>query len=210
MKVLVDQKYKIALILLLLAAITIRVINLTWGLPFSDRLARPYHPDEQKIIIGALSFPNNIQTNRDFRYPTFMHNSLGLLSLPVKHFVSILPVDFDVGFFHIYLMGRIYSVIAGVGAIIVVYLLSKRLFDTKTGILAAALTSFSLYHVQASAWATVDTMSSLLMVAFIFVAYLAIYDFKNLVSFTGAGIVFGMLFGTRYTGGIAAIVFLVF
>lgn len=107
-------------------------------------------------------------------------------------------------------MGRIYSVIAGVGAIILVYLFAMRLFDAKTGILAAALTSFSLYHVQASAWATVDTMSSLFMIAFIFVAYLAIYDFKNLVSFTGAGIVFGLLLGTRYTGGVAAIVFLVF
>jgi hypothetical protein len=174
MKILINHKSKIILFFLLLAATTIRVSSLTWGLPFSDRLARPYHPDEQKIITGAQFFPSNIQTNQDFRYPTFMHHSLGSLSIPVKHVVSILPVDFDVGFYHIYLMGRIYSVIAGVGAIIIVYLFAQRLFDTKTGILAAALTSFSLYHVQASAWATVDTISSLLMVAFIFVAYLAI------------------------------------
>jgi len=67
----------------LLAGFALRVSCITWGLPL-DEYTGYYHPDEGKIVRGAMDFPADILHRQDLRYPTFYHYAIGTLTLPVR------------------------------------------------------------------------------------------------------------------------------
>ena len=207
-KIISIPRHRWILVFILLGAIIIRLLGILWGLPYADRLEGIYHPDERKIIESALEFPEHIQTNTDLRYPTFMHYSLGIVIQLIEVSTNLLSIQFPIVFVRGYLLGRLFSVLVGAGAIVFVFLYGKREYDEKVALLASFFTAFSLYHVQASSWATVDGLSAFLMIAFIFFTTRAVLYVKTKAAYLLAGIFFGLLMGTRYTGVIGLIAFI--
>jgi hypothetical protein len=187
------------LLLILLVGFVFRLSGIFWGLPYIKYM-RFYHPDESKIIDGAYEFPAHILTNLDLRYPTAFHYSLGILSFPLR----LLPYPED--YYAIYLVGRVLSVLAGTAAILVVFLLARKIFDRRIALLAAFLLAFSMLHVANSAWATTDVMSSFLMALFLLVLLDTIEsDTPSPRRAILTGVVLGLLVGVKYTGAIAII-----
>jgi hypothetical protein len=176
---------------------TFRLSGIFWGLPLVKYMGF-YHPDESKIIDGAYEFPGHIITNLDFRYPTAFHYTLGILSLPLR----LIPYPDD--YYAIYTMGRILSVTFGTTTILLIYFLTKLIFDRRHALLAASLIAFSMLHVANSAWATTDVLSSFWMTLFLLLLIKSLESHSNRPA-VFAGISLGLLVGTKYTGGLAII-----
>lgn len=177
--------------------------GILWGLPILDRLESRYHPDEPKIIEGAVGFPGHVLANKDLRYPTFLHYSIGSLSLPFFWLRSDPSLHFQV----VHFLGRLASVVAGVGAILLTFVYARRHYGDRTALLASGFLAVSMYHAQNSAWATTDVASSFFLILFLIAARRAIELDKSLRSFVLAGATLGLLIGTKYTGAFGAIPF---
>jgi hypothetical protein len=201
------QTHHWILILILITGLAFRLTGIFWGIRFLNPYTGTYHPDEPKIIDGAVKFPGHILENTDLRYPTLMHYSIGLISLPLKY---LIPADTkkDIRFDIVTIIGRLFSISAGIGAVVFTYLLTKKIFDKRTALLASFLLSFSMYHVINSSWATTDVSISFFLVLFLFLLINAV-ERNTSVYYIGAGIALGFLIGTKYTGALALISFIV-
>lgn len=185
--------------ILLICALLLRAAMLGWGLPIGNPHARPYHPDEAKIIEAAAQFPAHIVENTDFRYPTFLHYLVGAVSAVVW---GPQP-GVDGHFWAIYLLGRVVSLLAGLAAVGLLYQYGVRYLCRPQALLAAALLSFSLYHAQSSAWATTDVTSAFMLTATLLAGRWAAEETGSPWAFAAAGLLFGALIGVRYTGLVA-------
>jgi len=72
-----DNTWK-ALSVVILIGFVLRALGITWGIPILDPLEGFYHPDQVKIIAGAVTFPQHIIENTVFQYPTFYHYFIGI------------------------------------------------------------------------------------------------------------------------------------
>ena len=123
--ILVDTPIKRLLVALLVFSFTYRAYGIFWGLPPFD--VAIYHPDEPKVIWGAVDFPSDISERTDLRYPTGFHYLIALLSWP---FVEILGQSAGMTKFEAtHLIGRTISILMGTLSVGFTYLLSKKLLE---------------------------------------------------------------------------------
>ena len=198
---------KLLISILLLAAI-LRIQGIFWGIPVFDPLVHSYHPDEPKIIRGAYLFPRDILTNTDFRYPTFYHYFLGALSFPLKSTFENSGWSSDIYKIYLAILGRFMSVLLGMGAIFLTFVVAKRLYNEKVGLLSALFLSLCLYHVQNSAWATLDVPNSFFFILTFYFAF-RIYEVPTSKFYFLTGVSLGILVGTKYFGGVSLISILI-
>ena len=182
---------------IIVLAFLLRVPNIYWGVPSTFPPARAYHPDEPKIIQGALDFPKDVLTNTDLRYPTFLHYALGVLSTPLKIFY---PTNSLALYRSINLLGRWIVLLLSLTTLILVYRLGRDLGDKRQGLLASLLLSFSLYHAQSSVWATTDVPLAFFTTLFVFLSWRAFRSQDTTKTYLLAGMLFGIVVGTKYTG----------
>lgn len=201
-----QKQTKKLLIWIMLFAFFLRVQGLFWGIPIFDPLVHSYHPDELKIIYAAHSFPDDIFTNTDFRYPTFFHYFIGMLSLLLKLIFKLNNWSFNI--MYITILGRLVSAFLGVGSIFLTFVLGKRLYNEKVGLLAAVFLSLSLYHVQSSGLATLDVPNSFFLILTIYLAF-RMYNEPKTIFYFLTGVSLGILVGTKYFGGVVIISILV-
>ena len=198
-KILRDNlKSKYLIGILLLAAI-LRFPGIFWGIPVFDPMVQSYHPDEPKIINGALKFPHHILTNNDLRYPTFYHYFLGALSIPAKIIFKLLNWPEENYQIFLSIFARFISILLGIGAVFLTFILAKKLYNEKTGLLSALFLSLSLYHVQNSSWATLDAANSFFLILTVLLAF-KLYENPSLKFYVLTGISLGILTGTKYNG----------
>lgn len=187
------------LFLILFVAFAYRFSGIFWGLP--PLSPTYYHPDEPKIIEGALNFPLDIIQRQDLRYPTGLHYTLALITWPGENIYQYFGRD-PMPFVH--LTGRLLSVTFGTGTILLVYFLTRRFYDRLVALVAATALGFSMYHVTNSAWATTDVATSFFLTLFLLLLDSAIKKRSSKYA-VFAGISLGMLVGVKYTGAIAII-----
>jgi hypothetical protein len=198
---------KLLISILLLAAI-LRFQGIFWGIPVFDPLVHSYHPDEPKIIKPASLFPRHLLYNTNFQYPTFYSYFLGTLSIPVKLIFKIKGWSFDIYQIYISIFARFLTVLLGVGSIFLTFVLGKRLYNEKVGLLSALFLSLSFYHVQNSAWATLDVPNSFFSILTLYLAF-RMYEEPTPKFYFLTGVSFGVLIGTKYSGAIVLISILI-
>lgn len=203
-----NSSSKKLLISILFFAAILRFQGIFWGIPIFDPLVHGYHPDEPKIIEGAYSFPRHLLTNTDLRYPTFYHYFLGTLSIPVKVVFKIEGWHSDIYKIYVAIFGRFMSILLGLGSIFLTFVLAKQLYNEKVGLLSALFLSLSLYHVQNSAWATLDVPNSFFFILTLYCAF-KMYEEPSPKSYLLTGISLGILIGTKYNGAIILISILI-
>jgi hypothetical protein len=196
------------LIWIILIAAILRFQGIFWGIPLFDPMVQNYHPDEPKIINGAYKFPNHILTNNDLRYPTFYHYFLGTLSIPAKIIFKIAEQPEQQYQLFVSVFARFISIILGVGAVFLTFVLAKKLYNEKTGLLSASFLSLSFYHVQNSSWATLDAANSFFLVLTALSAY-KMYESPSLKFYILTGFSLGILTGTKYNGITAILLILI-
>ncbi len=203
-----NSSYKDLMIGILLLAAILRFQGIFWGIPTFDPLVHGYHPDEPKIIQGAYSFPHHLLTNTDLRFPTFYHYFLGTLSIPVKLIFKVNEWPFDAYQIYVAIFGRFMSILLGLGSIFLTFVLAKRLYNEKVGLLSALFLSLSLYHVQNSAWATLDVPNAFFFMLTLCFAF-KMYEDPTPKFYFLTGVSLGILVGTKYNGVIALVTILI-
>ena len=192
------------LIVVIFLALVIRLPGIFWGLPIFDKYAVAYHPDEPKIIYGALAFPEDIFHNEDLRYPTGLHYFVGILVLPLDALATSSLLSKTLFRDLTFIIARLVSISHGLGAIFLVYLFGKHVYNTNTGLIAAALLTVSLYHARHSSIATTDVTSSFWVMAVLIFLYRFSPKSRSR-EYVILGILTGLLTGVKYSGGIIVV-----
>ncbi len=154
--------YEAALVLVLLLALYLRVTGQNWD------GEQHLHPDERFLTMVASA----IQPVDSLRaYFDTAHSSLnpanrgfgfyvyGTLPLFVTRYVA--QAVHKTGYGQIHLVGRTLSALADLLLVFLVYLLGARLFDRRVGLVAAALSAFTVTEIQQAHFFTVDNFFNL-------------------------------------------------
>ena len=143
------------LVVILVVALSLRLYGINWD----EGYVHSPHPDERNIIflIEGLEFPTPgdlgdlLDAERSPWNPgQFAYGSFPLYLLKIAH--SLIPGDvYDVS-----TVGRGISALADVFVVFLTYLLGARLYGRRQGLLAAALVSLAVIHIQLSHFLTFD------------------------------------------------------
>ncbi|MFH0948015.1 MAG: glycosyltransferase family 39 protein [Elusimicrobiota bacterium] len=209
-----EKKEKIYLILILLLSITLRVIGLNWGLPNKYHTVT-YHPDENTHLVNLqamnpskLNFsPLSERNPLAFGEGTF-HLYLYAATLKILSITKWLTIVKSEEFYFkntgewrkFFLVGRVLSVIFGVLTVWVTYLVSKKFYGERVGLLSALFIGILPIHIVYSQYLLMNVPGVFwIVIAFVF--------FKNIIDkgekkdYIFAGISTGLAISTRYSAG---------
>ncbi len=200
----VNKSHKLIFVLILIVSLCVRLPNITWGLSTFNEFGKPtgFHPDEFKVILGVKGYPKDIVIRTDFRYPTAIHYTLGILTIPLRLKKNLIPLPLDVDIY--YIIGRLGMVLIGTLSVASTYQLGKKILSPAVGLLAASFLAVSLYHVRNSALVTTDVPTSLLMPIVVLLT-LAIDGKTSFWHYVKLGAAVGLLVGIKYTGAFVVI-----
>ncbi|MDW8119386.1 MAG: DUF2298 domain-containing protein [Chloroflexota bacterium] len=152
-----------ALALLLLVALGLRLFGLNWD---GGHL---FHPDERAILwcVNDLGRDPSYYTTRRFcgtadapwNPQWFPYGSLPLYLLKVIQ-VALSPWK-DLGMADLRIPGRVLTGLADTLIVLGVFLLGRRLFGMREGVLGAFLATFAVIHIQLAHFFTADTFLAL-------------------------------------------------
>jgi 4-amino-4-deoxy-L-arabinose transferase-like glycosyltransferase len=202
------------LALILLLALGIRL----WGIDFD--LPNLYHPDEDALIMPALS----ILKTGDFEPTRLEYGSFQIYLLTGVFTAAYLLLARDgrigdpnnlpiyergsypmlYGFPEFYLVARMVSAFAGVGTVLLTYLLVRRLSNPRVALLAAALASVTPMLVDNAHYSTPDSFFTLMVMLSLYLLVRAYDNWQSdsLWSFLGAAFVCGLATSTKYNGAV--------
>jgi len=224
----IEKKDKIILCLILGIAFLVRIVGIGWYSPYT------YYHDEYHTVGRALNLitpdganlffsPQAMEDNgvlryflrerkgyfspHSFGYPplyvyiqAFFYKIYFLFGLLIGSFHSIK----DVGLTKVFLVGRFVGLLFGMGTVFLVYLIGKRMYSKKVGLLSSLFLSFVFLHILYSKIIKPDiVMSFFIILSFLFIYF--IYEKGKLRDYILASIFMGFSVATKY-GGIVLIV----
>src|SRR5215207_2959898 len=164
------QVMRIALVIILLAAAWLRFHGLNWD------EGRHLHPDERFLstVTNDLQWPENLDAYFDPNLSTLSPYSLPDMGLYVYGTLPVYVVKWTAillernNYDEITLIGRTLSGLFDIATILFLFLIGRRLYNAKVGLLAAGLLSLSVLNIQLSHFYTVDTFANLFVVGTIY------------------------------------------
>ncbi len=193
---------------LIALALLVRLVGLTWGLPYIQ-----YHVDEQgfgKFTIhyftGDLN-PHFFEVPSLYTYLTaavwegyYLGGKAAGRFTDHASFIKAYGRDSST----FILLGRLLTVLFSVGTVLLVFGIGRRMYGTRAGALAALLLIFSLEHVKQSHYYIPDVaMVFFLMLGFFFVW--SIYTTGKARFYILAGLCAGLAYATKYSGHFLAL-----
>ena len=226
----VEEKNRIILCLILGVAFSVRIIGIGWYLPYTY-YHDEYHtvgrglnlitPDGAKLFFSPQAMEDDgvlriflLQRAKkgyfsphSFSYPplyvyiqAFFYKIYFLFGSLIGSFNSLKDVTLG----GIFLIGRFVSLLFGMGTVLLVYLVGKRIYSRKVGLLSSLFLSFTFLHILYSKIIKPDiAMSFFIVLSFLFVYF--IYEKGRLRDYILASIFMGFSVATKY-GGIVLIV----
>lgn len=191
---------------ILLISTIIRV----WGINFAFPL-RYGHIDESVVIFYTMRFfSGDFNPNPFFDYPTlylyllffcyFLFFSGGFIAGSFDSISSFIAF-YNTNAVPFILIGRLLTIVFSIGTIYLTYLLAKKLFDKKTGLLSALFLSLNWQHILSSHYATTDIAAVFFTLLSAFFVW-DIYTKNDLNSYLLSGLFCGLSIATKYYGGI--------
>ncbi|MFN8471927.1 MAG: DUF2298 domain-containing protein [Anaerolineae bacterium] len=101
-----------------------------------------------------------------------------------------------VGYGEVTLLGRFLSGLFDLAALVLLFLIGRRLFDTRVGLLAAALGAFSVLNIQQSHFYTADTFANFFAILLFYFCVRTLQD-GRWWDYLGVGISLGAAVGSR-------------
>lgn len=198
----IEHKFLLAI---LIVGVALRFGGLKWGYPFI------FQPDEDTLIRGATGIRFDPNPHH-FDWPTLQTYLLFILISVWAKFTDLLillglkpaiqnifPIWLDRPFVF-YLLGRIVSALLGSGSIILTYLISKKIFNKNTALLAVLILAVSLQNIEDAHFATLDSsMTFWMLLAFYFAQ--KVYEKGLSKHYILAGFISGLAASTKYNGG---------
>nr|MBP7688167.1 helix-hairpin-helix domain-containing protein [Thermoflexales bacterium] len=166
-------KTSLALVVILLVGAYFRLTGLNWD------ENQHQHPDERYVTMVtdqirgvselAVYFDTTTSTLNPLKYGSYTYGMFPLFfTRMIAEWVKMDTYD------SITLVGRALSGVFDLAAVWVLYLLGKRLYNKRTGLLAAALGAAAVLPIQLSHYYAVDSFSTVFVVASVYFGLLAI------------------------------------
>ncbi len=192
------KRRSVCILLIIALAAAVRAAGVRFGFPYL------LHPDEPTAVRRALLMFRDGLNPGWFAMPSgylyLLHYSYRVFYLVSSLFESpaLLPhlrpdrVPF-------YLIGRVWSVLAGTATVWVVYRAGKKLYSSRAGLGAAFLMAVIPLHLIHSRYATVDVpVTFFIALSFLFSA--SVLSRRRLKYYLAAGAAAGLAAATKYNG----------
>lgn len=188
----------IALLLTIMGAgAYLRLVGLDWD------ENQHLHPDERFLtMVGTAMAPvSSLAEYFDTNRSTLNPNNVGYGFFVYGDFPLILvryvsqAVDME-DYSELYLVGRVVSAAADLLTLLLLFLIGKRLFSWRIGLLAAALYAAAALPIQLSHFYTVDTMTNLFATAS-FLVIVRVLDKSRWVDYPLAGFTLGLAIASK-------------
>ena len=163
----------LVLILILVFALGLRLYGVNWD----DGSGHSLHPDERSIVwtaqqlsLDSLKSPLELfDVQRSSLVPrppgagsghgVYDYGSLSFYLLgAVGWVVGTVPGVDDADMYTLTIIGRVLSALFDTGTVLVVFLIARRLFNERAGLLAALFTAFAVLHIQLAHFYTTEAM----------------------------------------------------
>lgn len=183
----------LALVLIMVVAALFRFYGLNWD------EGRHLHPDERFLstVTNDLRWPENFDNYFDPAISTLSPYSLPNMGLYVYGTLPVYVVKWAAilldrnNYDNITFVGRGLSALFDLFTIYLLFLIGKRLYGHKVGLLAAFLMSLSVLNIQLSHFYTVDTFANLFVVGTIY-SVLRANDSGRWLDHAATGLLFGL------------------
>jgi len=208
------MNFKILLVIILFAALVLRLIGLNYGLPYF------FVGDEQVLVNGALKMAE-IRTLFPVFYPEEFRPLYYPPLLPYIYLIFLSPIlliryfigDFaniiefknflilNPGF--VWSAARILNIFFALGSLFVTYLIAKKIFNEKVGLIAVLFLSLSFFHLQLSHFTRHWIPAVFFTHLIILEAFYLFYKPKRKY-YIWSGILTGLAFGASYIAAFGA------
>ena len=195
-----DHRTSIYLAGIVLLGLALRLWGINWGLPYQ------YQTEEYKVIKYALRMGSGDLNPHFFEYPSlylyFMLFLYGCYFCAGRVFGVFLSAhDFAVSFIKdptaFYLIGRISETLFGAGIIILTFLLGKKIFSRRTGLIAALFTAVLPSFINTGHAAKGDMAAVFLGLIFWYYAY-KVFETGEKRYYILSGIFLGIAVSLKY------------
>ena len=194
----------ILLAIILLTALTVRLLGVTWGLPYV------YDTDEALLVNHAMAFGTGDLNPHFFIYPSlYMYVLFAMYGLSyvigwvtgvfasTNDFIRLFFTDTTL----FYLPGRLIAVLTGVASVGAVYLLGRRGYEVRVGLIASAFLTFSVLHVTFSHYVKTHVPAGLLVIIALGLAWSIYLGRDEWQKYLLAGVVAGLAASIVYHAG---------
>lgn len=188
-------------------ALALRCWALGWGLPYVE------HPDEPAVLEPAVRMVQAGDANPGkFLYPSLHYYMLAavvrthaawgiarglyasLADLPAQTYLYTTAPE-------LYVWGRALTAVLGALTVPLLYLLGRRMFNWRVGLLAALALALSAYHVQHSHFITTDAPTGVWVTLALLGAW-GVATTGHWRAYVLAGAATGLAAGTKYNAGV--------
>lgn len=177
------MKIKLILLLLIIVTLFLSIYGNNWGLP-----SRWYADEKVSNVLHMIAKKTFVDVYDFYYHPTGYQMLLGIFLVPFLVYLKLSGYPLDalkeaasVSWIHmarlfpdfavnIYIYSRILSAILGVITVYMVFLMGKRLYNEKTGLISAALLSVTMGFAAVNHFAKHISLINLLIVVSLFFA----------------------------------------
>ena len=197
------------LLAILVVGLGLRWAGMNWGLPFA------FQPEETSIYVRwAMEFALHHQWNPHyFENPSLLIYLLGVEFTGIFAVARVLQFGQDPGDLYMvfrgeqqlfYGLARLNSVLLATATLFVVYLIGRRLWSERAGLIAAALLAVNFLHVRNSQYAVNDVPSTFFLVLSFYFA-LRLVEGGRWRDYLLAGLMAGLAASTKYNAGMVVV-----
>lgn len=203
----------LALILILVFALGLRLYGINWD----DGSPHSLHPDERSVVwtaqqlsLDSLKSPLelfNVQDSSLVPRPPGASSGHGVYdygSLPfyllgaVGWMANVIPGVGDSNMYDLTIVGRVLSVLFDTGTVFVVFLIARRLFNPRIGLLSALFAAFAILHIQLAHFYTTEAILTFFScLSFFFVIRLS--EEGRRLDAALAGLFFGLALASKFS-----------
>ncbi|MEQ8768018.1 MAG: glycosyltransferase family 39 protein, partial [Planctomycetota bacterium] len=201
--------HRLILVVILAVAAVLRVIGLDFGLPVIG-----IRPDEEKILLPALSFFSGDYDPHLFNYPSLhlylLHAALApwyWLGMWTGHYRDWLDLlhDFQTDPTPFVIFARGVSALLSVASVALIYDLGRRMHSVRAGWIAASAYAVTMGPVREAHFATVDTPQVFFMLLALRAALILTEKNAGPREAARAVVLGGLAASVKYTGGLVMI-----
>ena len=203
-----EKKEKIILSLILGLSFFLNTLGLNWGLPSETLHLQTYHPDEVGVLVSLQRMnPKKLDFNPHFfPWGTFQFYLVGIFLgfmailgrvklVPQKEFYILHLREMD----KLYMAGRMVSVFAQTGSVLLLYLLVKRLYSKKVAFFSALFFALMPLAVADAHYLKPNSAGLFFILATAYVAS-RLWENRTRKIYIFSGILSGLATATKYNG----------
>lgn len=196
MKVFKIKHFKYLLLSIIFIAFCLRFYGINWD------QGHHLHPDERAIVMFALplEIPKDVSEFLSISSPLnpqfFAYGNFPLYLLKGTGYILSNFDPLYLSYEKINLVGRLISVTADIGTLIIIFLLGRKLFNQTTGFLASFFYAVSVFPIQASHFYAVDILFTFFITLTLF-QLTRLYEKQSTKNFVLTGLFFGFSLATK-------------